>query len=72
MSNQSRAYALLRQLDVLIAKYEQTHPEVAKDLTEYRTAVLDQLQRGRNQEVAKTFLRLSVWIKFIMDNLPDG
>lgn len=72
MRIQTRATALLQHLDGLIQKYDQTHPEISKDLRAHRDALREHLQRGTPIERAKIALRISVWIKFIMDHWPDG
>lgn len=72
MPAKTRAAALLQHLDQLIEKYDDTHPEIAKDLRAHRDALREHLQRGTPIERAKIALRISVWVKFVIDHWPDG
>lgn len=72
MFTKTRAHALLQHLDSLIEKYDQSNPELTKDLRAHRDALQEYLRRGNAAETAKALLRISVWIKFMYDRWSDG
>lgn len=60
---------LLRQLDHLIAKHGSGDLSLLQDLQTFRTELVAANMRGPT-DYALIALRISTWIKFILDHLP--
>lgn len=66
---QSKKTELLRQLQSVIDRHGQDHPDLRTDLEALRDAIEKSQQRSPAQ-LAADALRVASWVRWIIDHLP--
>lgn len=72
MPQSSRLSAITARIDALIEKYGNEHPEIARDLIRLRSDLLVAAASDDKRKRSAAALRIALWIKFLMDQWPDG